>query len=97
MQHHGGCLLLLAAVVLRLAESRVVGGRSVCSSLGLGEYHSNDSNENNDHNDHNAELCHNKTDLTVHRVTSLPGNKVRTTMLTHMQEISKLLKSRCDK
>ena len=93
MRHHGGCLLL-AAVVLRLAESRVVGGRGVCSSLGLGEYHSNDSNENNDHN---AELCHNKTDLTVHRVTSLPGNKVRTTMLTHMQEISKLLKSRCDK
>ena len=94
MRHHGGCLLLLAAVVLRLAESRVVGGRSVCSSLGLGDHHSNDSNENNDHN---AELCHNKTDLTVHRVTSLPGNKVRTTMLTHMQEISKLLKSRCDK
>ena len=89
MQHHGGCLLLLAAVVLRLAESRVVGGYSVCSSLGLGEYHSND------HNDHNAELCHNKTDLTVHRVTRLPGNKVRKTMLTHMQEISKLLKSGC--
>ena len=88
MQHHGGCLLLLAAVVLRLAESRVVGGHSVCSSLGLSYY------DNNENNDHNAELCHNKTDLTVHRVTSLPGNKVRTTMLTHMQEISRL-KSIC--
>ena len=74
MQHHGGCLLLLAAVVLRLAESRVVVGRSVCSSLGLGDHRSNENTENNDHN---AELCHNKTDLTVQRVTSLPGNKVR--------------------
>ena len=85
MRHHGGCLLL-AAVLLRLAGARVVGGRGVCSSLGLSYY---DSYENNDHYDHNAELCHNKTDLTVHRVTSLPGNKVSKTMLTHTQEISK--------
>ena len=73
MRHHGGCLLL-AAVLLRLAETRVLAGRSVCSSLGLSYY---DNNENNGRYDHNAELCHNKTDLTVHRVTSLPGNKVR--------------------
>ena len=83
MRHHGGCLLL-AAVVLRLAESRVVGGSSVCSSLGLGDYHSNDNTENNDHN---AELCHNKTDLTVHRVTSLPGNKVSKQADTHAGNI----------
>ena len=80
MQHHGGCLLLLAAVMLRLTETRVVGGHGVCSSLGLGDHHSND---NNDHNDHNAELCHNKTDLTVHRLTSLPGNKVSKQADTH--------------